>query len=65
MSQERCHEIGGGTEEAIKIIKKMDQLHMERLRSLELKRWQRTIVVKFYYQEDNLNMELFNKYQTI
>lgn len=32
--QKRCHEIGGETEEAIKIIKKMNQLHMERLRSL-------------------------------
>lgn len=48
MSQETCHEIGGGTEEAIKIIKKMDQLHMRRLGSLGLERWLRRIVAQVY-----------------
>lgn len=48
MSQGRCHEIGGGTEEAIKRIKKMDQLHMRRLGSLGLERWLRRIVVQVY-----------------
>lgn len=60
MCQERGHEIGGGTEETIKIIKKMDQLHMERLRSLGL-----TVVVKVCYEVDNLNVELFNEFHTI
>jgi len=65
MSQARCHEIGGGAEEAIKIIKKVDQLHIERLRRLRLKRWLRAILVKVYNQVDNLNLELFNKFYTI
>lgn len=63
ISPESCHEIGGGMEEEIKIIK-VDQPYMWRLRNLRLERWLRRIMVKVCYQLDNMVVELFNTFHT-